>query len=55
MLTPALRQALLAGQQAADLTAIWRQEQEQSWLQDGLARAARGETSLEELLRVAAS
>lgn len=52
-LTPELSRALLAGAHADELRQIWIAGGGQSWLKDGLDRAAQGETSPEELLRAA--
>lgn len=52
-LSPALRRALLAGGDEAELRRIWHEGGGSSWLVDGLERALRGDTSCEELLRAA--
>lgn len=52
-LTPELSKALLSGASADELRMIWQAAGGKSWLHDGMQRAAAGETSPEELLRVA--
>lgn len=54
VLSPGLRRALFEDTSAEGLREIWLAEGGQSWLADGLARAAQGITSLAEVLRVAA-
>lgn len=52
-LSPELRRALLAAGEEAELRRIWRAGGSQSWIADGLNRAAIGDTSCEEILRAA--
>lgn len=54
VLSSALRRALFEEVNAETLRAIWLEEGGQSWVADGLQRAAQGITSLAEILRVAA-
>ncbi len=53
IMTPELRQAVSASRPTDEIAAVARQQGMKSLLSEGLAMAARGETSLAEVLRVA--